>query len=72
MQPEKEKRREPDPKWKKAKPRRSGFTPSVVYKGRRVIILAAFALLLVPAIALAKGPIVRTAQSIWDFLIALL
>jgi len=42
----------------------SGFVPMVRYQGRKVIILGAIAFALIPAVALAKGPIVRAGESV--------
>jgi len=44
--------------------------PFIVRRNKKIIVLAGAAVLMVPAIALAKGPIVRVGESLWEAVLA--
>jgi len=48
----------------------SGSGPIIRYQGRKIIVIGALAVALIPAVAYAKGPIVRATETIWNFLAA--
>jgi len=49
---------------------RNGPDPIIRYQGRKIIVLGALTVALIPAVAYAKGPIVRATETIWNFLAA--